>query len=168
MPRPLNKKQLLTESQHQYEALDAWLSTLSVDQLTTPGILGDWSVKDVLAHLYEWQQMFFRWYAAGLRGETPAVPAEGFKWNQLPDLNQRIYETFRDRPLEEILNCFHASHRETIALIESLSDDALTTPGLYPWMNKNTLMAYLAANTSSHYQWAYKELHKGIKGSGNS
>jgi hypothetical protein len=53
MPRPLNKSQLLFESQHQYEILDTWISTLSVDQLTTPGILGDWSVKDVLAHLYE-------------------------------------------------------------------------------------------------------------------
>jgi hypothetical protein len=136
--------------------------------MTRPGILGNWSVKDVLAHLYEWQQMFFRWYAAGLRGETPAVPTEGFKWNQLPDLNQQIYETYLDRPLEDILDCFHASHRETIALIEALSDEALTTLGLYPWMNKNTLMAYLAANTSSHYQWAYKELRKGIKGSGNS
>jgi hypothetical protein len=163
MPRPLNKMQLLIESHRHYEVLDAWISTLSPEQMTRPGILGDWSVKDVLAHLHEWQQMFFRWYAAGLRGENPAVPADGYKWNQLPALNQWIYETYRNHPLEEILDCFHASHRDTIALIETLSDEALTTPGLYPWMNKNALMAYLAANTSSHYQWAYNELRKGLK-----
>jgi hypothetical protein len=69
-----------------------------------PGIVGEWSVKDVLAHLYEWEQMVLRWLAAGKRGETPEVPAEGYKWNQLPALNEEIWLKYKDLPLDEILS----------------------------------------------------------------
>jgi hypothetical protein len=48
-----------------------------------PGIVGEWSAKDVLAHLTEWEQMVLGWYHAGLAGETPALPAPGFKWSEL-------------------------------------------------------------------------------------
>lgn len=36
--------------------------------------------------------MFFPWYEASLGGETPAVPAEGLTWHELPILNRRIDE----------------------------------------------------------------------------
>jgi hypothetical protein len=98
--------------------------------------------------------MFFRWYEAGLRAETPAVPAPGYKWSQLPTLNQAIYEEYRDLPLEEVLSLFRESHQKTVKLIESLSESDLTIPGLYKWMNQNALMVYINANTGSHYRWA--------------
>jgi hypothetical protein len=166
MPRPHTKSQLLSECQKEYAALQKALAALTPEQMVQADAgyrSGAWSAKDVLAHLYEWQQMFFRWYEAGLRGETPAVPAAGYKWNQLPALNQAIYEGYRDMPLDEVMSAFEASHAQTLALIESLSEEALTTPGLYAWMNQNSLIAYLAANGSSHYVWARKELSKGSK-----
>jgi len=99
MPRPQTKAQLLTESQQEYDALEKFLAALTPEQMIQPGALGEWSPKDVLVHLYEWQQMLFRWYEAGQRGETPPIPAEGFKWSQLPALNQQIYEQYKNWPL---------------------------------------------------------------------
>jgi hypothetical protein len=160
MPRPLTKTQLLSESQNKYGALEKLLATLTPEQMTHASSPGDWSVKDYVAHLYEWQQMFFKWYETGLRGETPAVPAVGFKWSQLPALNQSIYEKYRDYPISDVLSMFRESHCNTIQLIKSLSENDLTTRALYNWMNQNALIAYLAANTSSHYQWAIKEIRK--------
>ncbi len=164
MPRVHNKSQLLLQTQEEAEALRQFLATLTLEQMNRPGTLGEWSVKDTLAHLYEWQQMFFRWYEAGLRGEKPAVPAEGYKWSQMPALNQAIYERYRDRPLDEIMTAFWESHAKTLELVESLSEETLTTPGLYHWMNKNALIAYVAANTGSHYRWARTEMRKALKG----
>lgn len=162
MARPINKIHLLAESQKEFEALEEYLAGLEPDEMTRPGTLGEWAVKDVLAHLVEWQQMFFRWYEAGLRNEKPAVPTEGYKWSQLPALNQKIFETYRDCPLDEVMQMLQSSHQKTLSLIKTLSDEELTTPGLYRWMNQNTLIAYLAANTSSHYLWARTEMRKGL------
>jgi hypothetical protein len=58
---------MLAESQAEYEALEQLLSPLTAGQMAAPGALAEWSVKDVLAHLFEWQQMMFGWYEAGLR-----------------------------------------------------------------------------------------------------
>jgi hypothetical protein len=135
MPRPHTKAQLLNETQQEYDALEGFLATLTPEEIIHPGALGEWSAKDVFAHLYEWQQMLFRWYEAGLRGEIPHTPAEGFKWSQLPALNQQIYIQYKDWPLEKVLEAFRASHHRTVEWIQSLPDEELTTPGMYPWMN---------------------------------
>ena len=163
MPRLHTKAQLLAESRQEYDALESFLAALTPEQLVQPSALGEWSPKDVLAHLYEWQQMFFHWYEAGLRGETPHTPAEGFKWSQLPALNQQIYEQYKNWPLEKVLEAFRASHRRTVELIQGLPEADLTTPGLYPWMNQNTLITYITANTGSHYRWARNEMCKALK-----
>ena len=64
MPRPHTKALLLSESQKEHQALEEFLSTLSPEQMAQSGIVGEWSVKDVLAHLYEWEQMVLGWLAA--------------------------------------------------------------------------------------------------------
>jgi hypothetical protein len=165
MPRPVNKSQLLSESQKEYEALEKFMAALPAEQMLQPGAIGEWSVKDVVAHLLEWQQMIMLWYAAGLRGENPPVPAEGYKWNEIPALNQFIYQKYRDRPLEDIFAAFRASHRQTMQLVESLSEEVLFTPGFYAWTRTNKLATYITANTGSHYRWARTTMRKGLKSS---
>ena len=160
MSRPADKTELLEESQKEYEALEKFLSSLNPAQMLQSGALGEWSVKDVLAHLHEWQQMFFRWYEAGRRGEMPAVPAEGYKWNQLPALNQAIYEKYCDYSLDDVKSSLRESHGKTISLIEALSESDLFAQGLYPWIGKSHLATYITANTGSHYRWARTEMRK--------
>lgn len=162
MSRPLTKSQLLDASQKEFQKLDIYIGSLTPEQMSTPPAPGAWAVKDVLAHLYEWQQMFFRWYEAGLRGETPAVPAPGYKWSQLQALNQAVFETFRDLPLEEVLGMFRASHQKTVQFMEEIPESDLVTPGLYTWMNQNTLMSYLNSITAAHFVWALKECKKKV------
>lgn len=163
MSRPANKLQLTASAREERQKLDDFLSTLTPDQMTQDGILGPWSAKDVLAHLYEWEQMVLHWYIAGKRGETPAVPAEGYKWSQILALNQYIYEKHRDRQLEQVLALYRQSHAQVMETIEARSEKELFTPGLHPWMNKNYLASYFASCTSSHYRWARTEMRKGLK-----
>ena len=163
MSRPLNKAQLLAAIQKEYAALEKFLAPLTADQLAHAPTPGTWAVKDILAHLYEWQQMFFGWYNTGLSGETPALPAPSYKWSQLPALNQAIYEKHHGLTPEQTLVLFHQSHQKTIQFIENLTESDLTQPGLYRWMNQNSLMAYLNSITAAHYLWAIKDARKALK-----
>jgi uncharacterized protein (TIGR03083 family) len=163
MPRSHTKSQILAESRKEHEALEKFLSALSPEQMTEPGMLGEWSVKDVLAHLYEWEQMVLGWLVASQRGESPHVPAEGYKWNQLPALNEMIREKHSHQPLDKMMEMYRNSYEQVMATIEKLSEEDLLTPGLYPWMNKNTLAAYFVSCTSSHYRWARTGMKKGLR-----
>jgi uncharacterized protein (TIGR03083 family) len=132
MPKPHTKSLVLSESQKEREALDEFLSTLSPKQMTEPGMLGEWSVKDVLAHLYEWEQMVLRWLVATERGETPAVPAEDHKWSQLPALNEEIRQKHSNRSLDEMLKLYKESYKQIMETIESIPEEEMFTPGLHP------------------------------------
>lgn len=163
MPRATNKIELLTAIDQERSALDAFLATLTAEQMVLPGVVGEWSVKDVLAHLVEWEQMLLSWYAAGLRGENPKPPAPGYKWSQLPELNQAIYEKHRQRTLDEIVADYHSSHEQIMALIRQLPDEELFGERRHAWTRNNTLGTYFVSATSSHYLWARNEMRKGIK-----
>ncbi len=164
MPRPTSKQQLLTAMQSEHEALDQALTTLTPEQMTAVSPTTKWSIKDVLAHIWEWEQMCLSWHKAGARGKTIAIPAEGFNWAQLPALNQQILEKHRDRPLAEVLKGFRQSYRQMLKTVTDLSDEDLFTPGRYAWTKKNTLGAYFVSAGSSHYNWARKEIRKCLKG----
>jgi hypothetical protein len=163
MPRSFTKAQLLEDAQHERASLEALLERLTPEEMIQPGALGDWSVKDVLAHLIEWEQMVLGWMKIGLSGETPVMPAEGYKWNQLPALNQHIYEKHCQCPLTEILEQFKNSHGQVIAAIEGCSEEVLFTRGYYRWAGNNALAAYFHSCTAAHYLWARKEIQKKFK-----
>src|SRR5690242_15772488 len=112
MPKPTTKKQLLEEIEKERTTLEEFLSELTPEEMTKTGVLGPWSAKDVMAHLLEWEQMFLGWYKARLKGKIAEKPAPGFKWNQLPQLNQQIYEKYCIQPLQEVQKEFRASYRQ--------------------------------------------------------
>jgi hypothetical protein len=163
MPRPTTKHALLETMETERNALEQLLAELSPEEMRAPGIVGEWSVKDVLAHLLEWEQRVLRWHAAGLKGKVPVIPSEEFNWAQLPQLNQQIFEKHRDRPLADIQKEFKSSYKKIQKTIQGLSEEDLFTRGRYSWTRNNTLGAYFISNTSSHYHWAINAMKKGLK-----
>jgi hypothetical protein len=162
MGKRLCGRDLLAEIRIQRAALDEVLAQLSPRQMTRPGVTrGGWSVKDVLAHLVEWQRMNLDWYAAGKRGERPAMPAPGFTLRELPRLNEMIYRKHRRRSLQSIVRDYKSYHERVVALIEALPDEDLTTLGRYSWTGPSwTLSDYLRASTAAHYLWARTRIRR--------
>ena len=163
MPRPTTKAGLLEAIEIERGALEQLLAELSPEQLIEPEIVGNWSVKDVLAHLIEWEEMVLMWHAAGLKGKVPVTPSEEFNWGQLPQLNQKIFEKHHNRPLADIQREFTSSYRKTLKTIQGLSNEDLFTRRRYAWTKNNALGAYFVSSTSSHYHWARTAIKKGLK-----
>ena len=124
---------------------------LSRAQMTKSGVTrGGWSVKNLLAHLVEWQAMNLNWYAAGLRGEKPAMPAPGYTLGELPRLNQMIYRKHHRRSLMAVMDDYRSHHERIVKLIESLPDSDLITLGRFSWTGPSwTLSDYLRASTAA-------------------
>ncbi len=103
MGKRLPKRGLLQEIAVERRALDGLLALIKPRQMTWAGVTrSGWSVKDILAHLAQWQQLNLDWYAAGSRGETPVLPAPGISWRELARLNAMIYRKHRRRSLQAV------------------------------------------------------------------
>jgi len=130
--------------------------------MTKTGVTdGGWSVKDILAHLVEWQQMNLDWYAAGLHGQKPPMPAPGYTLRELPRLNEMIYRKHHRRSLQDVLRDYRSYHERVVKLIEGLPDADLVTLNRFSWTGPSwTLSDYLRASTAAHYLWARKLIRR--------
>jgi len=164
VPIAKTKHELLESIATEYRLLKQAIDGLTREEMETPGVCHQWSAKDVMAHLVEWKLMFLGWYEDGLRGGNPRTPADDLKWNQLPALNERIYQKWKDEPLSRVLLEFESAHQAMSVLALRLPERELFQKGLYPWMRVWPLSRWIAANTSSHYRWARTRIKRSRKG----
>lgn len=163
MAKPTTRTALLDEIHDERKKLEDLLATMSLDVINSQKVMEEWTTKDILSHLIAWEQMVILWVKSGYEGKTIPVPAEGFKWSELPALNDKIFKEHKDDPLDLVRKRFDESYHEILDLMNSISEKDLFTPGLHKWQNKNMLAAYFKSGTSSHYLWARKEITKGLK-----
>jgi len=159
-----SKEEWLESIETEHRRFVELLGSIPRDRFLEEGVWGDdWNIRDLLAHLTEWEQMFLSWYRIGLEGGQPELPARGYKWNQTPALNHAIWERHRQQPVVDVLADFETSFEEIFSLAQELSPQELLAPGHFPWTGKNSLTTYLGANTTSHYRTATKILQRWIR-----
>ena len=165
MQHPTTKQELLAIIDTEYRTLLDQVQRFSPTEQQAPGVNGEWAIKDLLTHLMAWEELFLGWYHTGARGEIPVTPAPGHTWGSksLGELNQRLFLQHKDLSPAEATQAFAASHAQVVALIGSLSEEELFTPGRYGWLGKATLEASIRANTYNHYRWATKLIRQSEK-----
>jgi hypothetical protein len=161
-----SKAQLLKDIYAERRRLESNLSTLSVEEIIRPGVTGIWSVKDILAHLAAWEQLFIGWYHAGLQGDTSTIPPVGMRQKAIDEINQHIYQQTKARNLEDVLAQFHASYHQMITIIEAIPEEDMFIHDRFSWTGKLTLADYIAGNTCNHYAWARLQIRKWAKSLG--
>lgn len=154
MARATTRVELEAAGQEEYDRLLALVDSLPVDRRTAPGVNGEQSVKDVLAHLHAWHRLFLTWYAEGMVGTPVPMPAPGFTWKEVPELNEQIYRQHRGLYLGEVMTRLADSHQRVMKVIESHDDHELLTKKHYAWTGSTSLGSYLVSATASHYSWA--------------
>ncbi len=143
----LSKSELLHQIRTQRLQLEKTLAHLTPGQMLQSGVSGKWTVKDVLAHISAWERFMLSWAGSHLRGEPPQVP---LPWD-VERMNAGIYARAKDLTLAEVLEEFHQSYREALALSENLSEEQLQTIYTDTWP-MGPLWTGVAANTIWHYQ----------------
>ncbi len=115
-----------TKLLHQVDA--AWTAFkesyagLSDAQLTEPGAIGEWSVKDVLAHVAIWEQEALT--------HLPLIIAAGrppryVSYGGIDSFNAHMIEQRRGQSLAEVKKQLDETHRRLIAFIQSVPADQL-------------------------------------------
>ena len=73
MARPTSRSELLERMAVEYERLHLEVAALDPGRRERPGACDDWSVKDLLAHLDAWHEMFLGWESEGRAGRDRAA-----------------------------------------------------------------------------------------------
>lgn len=132
-------------------ALEGTLARLDDQAQTTTILAGEWTAKDIMIHVADWERRFLRWVEIGQRGEIPERPEPGISWADEDRLNQSVVERGRARSLDEVRAEFTAAYRAIYEAIAAMSEDELFTPGYYAWTGDEPLAAIVRGVTTDHY-----------------
>jgi hypothetical protein len=147
---PPSKVALLDAIVTERQALESILEGLSNAQLTQPGVVADWSIKDILAHIAAWERLAQDRIHAALTGEPLKFPViTGLDF--VDKFNAEVYEKNKDIPLEEIQSEFRASHHDFVRQIESLDETFLPQKLPFDWAGDLTVQVIISSNTHWHY-----------------
>ena len=156
---PQSKAELIELINASRVKLEQKIHGLTEAEMVYPGSMGEWSVKDILQHLVDWEQRWISWYEKGKHGETVVTPEPGYNWRQMGLLNEKYRQKFINRPLDDVLSDFHTSFQQILEVIEEIPEAEMLVLGVYSWTGKLPLIAWIAGNTCEHYTWAIQMIH---------
>jgi hypothetical protein len=128
-----SKAELLQAIRDEAARWDALLAEIGEERMTQPGVTGDWTFKDVVAHLTGWRTGETLHYLEAARsGAKPAPPPwpENFTTDEA---NQWIYERNRDRPLHDVLREYRQSFRQLEEALAAVPEEHLIDPHRFEW-----------------------------------
>jgi Mycothiol maleylpyruvate isomerase N-terminal domain len=120
----------LLEQQH--GAVAELLSELDEDAFTRRGTIGggDWSAKDLAAHLGSWEAFSLEAIEAFGRGERPAIEDRIAPEGAIDRINADELARFLDADPQQVLTRFEDLHRRVVGEIRRMEDEAWAAP--YP------------------------------------
>ena len=119
----MKKSELLDWLQEVHQKWEALLDQIGPERMDQPGVNGDWSMKDMVAHLTGWNRWLLARLQAAQRSEVEPPPSWPAHLQTDDEINAWIYETNRGRSPREVLDETHQVYQQLLAAIEALPDE---------------------------------------------
>jgi hypothetical protein len=142
------------------EQFDSWvelLASLGEKQITAPHFDYDWSIKDVMAHLWAWQQISIARMEGGLQDREPEIPKWivnlGEDWEEDTDrVNALTFENYHGKPWSEIYQNWKNGFLRFLELGNAISERDLLDGDRYAWLKGYSLAFILVASYDHHQE----------------
>jgi hypothetical protein len=137
----MDKQQLLKHLDKQWMGFKESYAGLSDSQMTEPGVTGNWSVKDIIAHVTWWEEEALKHLPLIIKGGKP--PRYSIKYGGINAFNALMTEQKRGLSFSEILKHQDETHCRLIAYVQSVPEEQLT--------RETRARRRLRLDTYSHY-----------------
>jgi hypothetical protein len=137
----VNRRQLLNRLDTAWVAFQTSYAGLPSARLVEPGVAGDWSVKDIIAHVTWWEEEALRHLPLIIAGGRP--PRYSVAYGGIDAFNAMMAERKRDLSLSDVLTQQNDTHERLVDFIRSVPEDQFT--------RETRFRRRLRLDTYSHY-----------------
>ncbi len=145
----MSKKLLLEQLEIQREAFLDVIEDVEDELLIRPGVCGNWSIKDILSHLSHWEAELVRLLWQVKQGQKPST-AQIEYFGKVEEINAIWSRETQIRPLDKVLDDFHAVRNQTIARIEEFAENDLMNPNRFSWSRGKPLAEWIENDSYGH------------------
>jgi hypothetical protein len=165
------KEHILAALREQFDRWEELLASLSEEQITTPRFDYDWSIKDVMAHLWAWQQISIARMESGVLDHEPEYPKWimnlGEDWEANADrVNALTFETNHEKPWSALNQNWRVGYLRFLEIGKEISERNLLDGDRYPWL-KGYSLAFILVASYDHHQEHLEKLLAWLKDHGD-
>lgn len=151
------KEHVLTALREQFDQWEELLLSLNEEQIIAPRFDLDWSIQDVIAHLWAWQQISIARMEAGLSDREPNYPkwiVDAIEnWEEDSDrVNALTFENFHDKPWSDIYQNWKNGYLWLLELGGKFLERDLLDGDKYSWLHGYSLAGILRASYDHHQE----------------
>ncbi|WP_082176549.1 ClbS/DfsB family four-helix bundle protein [Pseudaestuariivita atlantica] len=161
MPAAKTKADLIAVTEKEWETFSKLLADFDETSASIADCEGASAIR-IVGHRAAWIDLYFAWRKSAASGNTPEMPAPGYKWNELNDLNEAIFQNQKGWTWSATCEALEGAHLRLSEDIHSASEAELYGTPLAPGL-KWTRGRYAEAAGASHYRSAAKVLRKLMK-----
>jgi hypothetical protein len=152
-----DKGQIISKLTGVFNRWQDLIASLDEAQIIALQLPGRWSVKDVIAHLWTWQQISVARMDAAVNEMEPKYPQWWDTFGPDPEedvdrTNAWIYETNRDKPWRAVYVNWKEQFQRYLELTSEIPEKDLLEVGRYTWMGKYALSASSMGSFEHHEQ----------------
>src|SRR5690349_20508746 len=136
----MKRQQLLNKLDTTWAALKESYAGLTDSQMMEPGVMGEWSVKDILAHVTTWEEEALKYLPLILNGGRPP---RYIQYGGIDAFNAQMAKQKRTMALSDVLRQLDETHRRLIDYLQSVPEEHFT--------RETRFRHRLRLDTYSHY-----------------
>jgi len=133
-----SQQELLEDLKAGRVELLAAIEGLSEPEMICPGVVGEWSVKDTLAHIAAWDKETRAVIHAFATQEDPVFDYKISGKRGFARWNAREVEKRRDLSVAQILAELEEARQELVELVQGLTEEQLSRRAVPPWRHPTT------------------------------
>jgi hypothetical protein len=155
----MNKSDLINQLNTAHRRLLRLLQPFSQNAFEQP-IAGDWTTKDICAHLAFWNWEAKKAIEQTLRDERPVMMLDAND----AKINRREWERARSLPLPNVMDDFRRSQQALVAQLQLLNEaDIYKTTAHFSGDHKNANAAWIIGGIIEHYQEHTQSIASGLE-----
>lgn len=139
MSANVSKDRILNAIESEREQWNALVSEVGDGHMEEPGVVGDWTFKDVAAHINVWRMRSLESLEAAAQGKPDPVPPVDPDSDTEDTMNADFYAANRDRPVDDVLAESQASFTRLRDVVQKFSSEELSDPNRLEWMDGEAL-----------------------------
>ena len=138
---------ILGEIDKAWRELQAALGLVPPKRMSVPGVVGSWSVKDLIGHIKTWESEAMK----SIQHYLLHNGLEMLAWPDVDEFNERTVRGKRGTPLANVLADFKKTHEEMVQFVRNITEETLDVP---------EVAKRIRVDTSEHYAEHTENIHK--------
>jgi hypothetical protein len=150
----LTTDELVNRMERGWDDFQAYLRTLTTEQLTGPKDAAGWTIKDHIIHLAVWEDGIYALLMQQPRHEQMGLDKVLWDSHDVDAINADIQQRNKDKPLEEVMQTFEDVHKRLVAKIQSMANKDLLRPYKHYDADSTAekpVFGWIVGNTYEHY-----------------